>query len=374
MSEKDPARDAILEQAARWYLANRAGEHSPADKAAFLTWVKRSPAHIEEYFAVASAADLLAAEARAATDSLRELDADSAAVADNIIPFGSDVPFATQPNAPIRSTKLRLRLVAACVAFFTLGVLAYASHEMLQFGFGNTYQTVHGQQGSWRLPDNSVLYLNTQSAATVRFDADERIVKLHYGQARFKVEHDAARRFRVMAGDATIIAVGTEFDVYLLADAARVTTIEGNVAVLKQDVPPPATPISSLPDAVSLPRGQQLLVGRNSISKPRAVDIEQAGAWLQRRIVFEDSPLRQVLAEFNRYSSVSLQVADQSLGDLKITGSFSAYDLASFLEFMRRVDGVAVDERPGMIIFRRRLPHTLHPTRSELPARSAGGG
>jgi transmembrane sensor len=363
MSANDQECDPVIE-AANWYVAHRTGELTPAERAAFLAWLKSSPAHIEEYFGVAAAEQFfLAAEARNASDDVSELDVSNPRLAhDNIIPFGRDevVPaaeFRPRQDQKLPHRKLPQRLLAiACTVLLTLAVSVYAFREPLGFGFGDTYQTTHGQLGSWRLSDGSLLHLNTQSAATVRFRAGERLVKVHYGQARFGVVHDKARPFRVMVGNATIIAAGTEFEVYRTDETVQITTISGRVAVLKDEVPSSVTPVLDIPGAVAVEAGQQVVVDRTSISKPRAVNLENVGAWMQRRIVFERSSLRQVTAEFNRYSTVPLKVADESLSALQISGAFSAFDPNSFLDFMRHVEGVTVDVRADVILLRQRLP------------------
>lgn len=355
MSANDHECDPVIE-AANWFAAHRTGELTPSERTAFLAWLKSSPAHIEEYFGVAAAEQLLAAEARTASDDASELDASNPRLAhDNIIPFGRE-DVAPVPEFRRRPDRRLPQLLTAivCTVFFALAVSVYAFRETLVFGFGDTYQTVHGQQGSWRLPDGSLLHLNTQSAATAHFRGGERLVNLHYGQARFDVAHDSARRFRVMAGNATIIAVGTEFEVYRTEDTVQITTFSGRVAVLKGEVPSAGTPVLDIPGAVPVETGQQVVIEGLSVSKPRAVDLENAGAWLQRKIVFERASLRQVTAEFNRYSTVPLEVVDQRLSGLEISGVFSADDPDSFLEFMRRMEGVTVDVQPDRVLLRQR--------------------
>jgi len=113
------------------------------------------------------------------------------------------------------------------------------------------FETRHGEQLSRRLPDNSVLHLNTDSAVSIRFGETERLVTLTSGQADFEVAHDTNRPFRVFAGSAEVVALGTKFDVRLEGDATVVTVVEGRVAVgpsplLKKTRPalgpePPAT-------------------------------------------------------------------------------------------------------------------------------------
>jgi transmembrane sensor len=89
----------------------------------------------------------------------------------------------------------------------------YGSDPQLRelLGIPKTYRTAHGEQRVERLPDGSLLRLDTDSEATVRYSGREPEIKR--GQALLEVVHDSQRRFRVAAGEAGAIAAGTQFDV-----------------------------------------------------------------------------------------------------------------------------------------------------------------
>ena len=112
-------------------------------------------------------------------------------------------------------------------------------HDGDLLGLPKTYQTAHGEQIVAQLPDGSELHLNTDSAVTVRYTRSERVVEIARGQALFTVARDDHRRFRVAAGDVHVLAVGTQFDTYRRPDATIVTVVEGSVAVLAGQPPPP---------------------------------------------------------------------------------------------------------------------------------------
>ncbi len=346
-------RQAILQQAGAWYAEHRAGTLSSTRRAEFLAWLKSSPQHIEEYFSVHAAASLLAAHAKemdegAAASVVNEGSSES----DNVVPLAyTDVTGAANVTAPKRR---RIASIAACAAFFALGIAAFAFRDTLLFGPGQTYRTVHGQQGSWRLPDGSVLHMNSESTVTVRISEAERLLTVHEGQALFNVAHDPTRRFRVAAGDANIVAIGTQFDVRRDSEAAQVTIIEGRVAVTKGEAPPLKFPALEAPGAVALGPGEQLEIRAQGVSATRKVDIQRVAAWIKGQIIFEATPLSEIVAEFNRYSAVPLEIVDPELRDLQLSGVFDAYDVQSFLEVMRRLDDVSVEETPTRILFRHR--------------------
>ena len=231
--------------------------------------------------------------------------------------------------------------------FRSLGIgigIALALADGQRFGFPKTYATAHAEQGSWLLPDGSTLHLNSDSEVSVRFTGAERLVTLQRGQAVFQVAKDAARRFRVSAGDTQVIAIGTLFDVYRRPSGTEVVVMEGRVAVLRGPAPENGQTLS-LPGATALDAGEQVVVAPDPGSAPQVshADLRRARAWTQREIVLEASPLSEVVADFNRYSSVPIEIDGEDLKAIKISGVFGAYDVESLLDFVRRMDGVRIE-------------------------------
>ena len=155
------------------------------------------------------------------------------------------------------------------------------------------YATGHGEQRTWRLPDSSVMHLNTDTAVTVRYGRSERLVELEQGQAFFEVAHEPARRFRVVAGmngyrcrgDQIRRLSGPRFDG---GDGSR-----GSGDRLVRQI------------AVIGKCGGRRRAGschRRNAARPRhAGGRQRSVAWLRRQIAFDQEPLAAVVAEFNRY-------------------------------------------------------------------------
>jgi ferric-dicitrate binding protein FerR (iron transport regulator) len=76
-------------------------------------------------------------------------------------------------------------------------------------------------------------------------------------------------------------------------------------------------------------------------------------AWLGRNIAFEHRPIGEVAEEFNRNGRVPIELDDQEMRPLPISGVFDAYDTDSFASFLGTLDGVQVEKTPTRIVFRR---------------------
>jgi transmembrane sensor len=339
-------RGAVAQQAGDWFVANQAGPLKEADRAAFVAWLKASPIHVGEYLGVALIAHDLPA---ATTDPDIPLDAliaqARADASDTVVALDAPLP-TREPPAKRLWVARAWPLVASATAAVVLLVasVAWWSRDGELLGLPKTYRTTHGEQLAQRLPDGTWLHLNTDSAVTVRFSRTERVVDVDRGQALFQVAHDGRRWFRVAAGGAQVVAVGTQFDVYRkINNATLITVVDGTVGVLLGDAPP-LTREAVLPArALRVSAGQQLGIDAGKMwAHPVAADLRVAVGWLQRRIVFEKRPLSEVADEFNRYAKIPIEIDDPALRDLPVSGAFDAYDTDSFVRFLTTLDGVAV--------------------------------
>jgi transmembrane sensor len=238
----------------------------------------------------------------------------------------------------------------AVLAVLMVGIsLLWWSRDGERFGLPRTYETAHSQQAAWRLPDGSTLHLNTGGSATVRYSTTERVIDLNRGQALFEVARGDRRRFRVSAGEAQVLAVGTEFDVYRRRDVTLVTVVEGTITVSVGEPPPPNGVVPPGP-LLRVSAGRQAGVEAGKLwPEPIAVDAKAAVAWLQHQIVAEDRPLGEIVEEFNRYARVSIEIDDPALRALRVSGRFDVYDTESFVAFLSSLDGVAVERTPTRI-------------------------
>lgn len=339
-SNEQRIRDLVVQQAADWFVANRAGL-SDREREDFMSWLKASPVHVEEYLAVAGVDRDLRAAGAAASDSIEAIVARARAAEESPArPRGLRFPLFLPP----------LVAAAAGVAVVCLAVLfawnaRTASHPAVPVVAALHFSTGHGEQATYRLADSSVLHLNTDSAVTVRFSDAQRRVVLESGEADFEVVHQEGRAFRVIAGAAETVDLGTRFDVRLADGATVVTVQEGRVAVALA-----ATGEEPGARFVTLGADQQIKVTAGELpATPVAVDSQRTTSWLHRQIVFEREPLGRVAAEFNRYSKKPIEIATPALRNLEISGVFATDDSEAFVAFLRSLDNVRVEETARVI-------------------------
>jgi len=344
ISNEEQVLAAIAEQAGEWFVANDEGPLDAQDSAALAAWLKTSPVHIEEFLGVSAVArDLKEAH----TDSEYSLEAilARARAADDtpVQPLWPRVIDAVKGRTSGRWLTAAVAM-AAC-AVLSLGLLLTWNVRPIQHPSAPDaitalhFETRHGEQLTRLLADNSVVHLNTDSAVTIRYGKTERQVMLTSGQANFEVAHELDRTFRVIAGAAEVVDLGTKFDVRLEHDSTVVTVLEGRVAV-----GPSNSSQNHPPRFVQLSADQQIRVtAAEGPATPVAIDAQRTTAWLHRQIAFDHEPLERVAAEYNRYTSKPIEIATPALRNLLISGVFATDDPEAFIAFLRSLKGVRVE-------------------------------
>jgi transmembrane sensor len=203
------------------------------------------------------------------------------------------------------------------------------------------------------LADGSVVELNSSSEVRVDYTPAARHLHLLRGEAHFTVQRNPDRPFLVHAGAVAVRAVGTEFSVRLADSRIEVLVTEGRVKLQSDSAPAPA-----VADAPTLGAGQRAFIPAAPPSTPpdaalRGVTVESVSsaairellAWQGPRLVFVETPLREVIEQFNRRNSVQLVLADEELGALSVGGSFRPDNLDAFVRLLT-ADREIVAERP----------------------------
>ena len=337
---------AIIAEASAWFIEFRADDVDGDARVRFIDWLRRSPEHIHAYLEISGVwADLPTADPQGKIDIAALIE--RARGAPDVIALPADRP---RPSATPSAEKLRAawRSRRAALALAAVVLLSVATVLFLDRGtFNGVYTTAIGEQRTVQLLDGSTVELNARSAIEVRLTAEQRDVTLLEGQALFRVAKDKQRPFVVRAGDAQVRAVGTEFDVYKKQAATVVTVVEGRVETY-DDLNNPGTA------AIILSAGEQLTVLPHVVTKPTRTDTAVATAWVQKRLIFEETPLSDVAEEFNRYNRRPLTIDGGELGSLKISGVYSSTDPASLINFLRSQNSIQVVETEKQVRVLRR--------------------
>lgn len=330
----------ILDEASSWFVDFRVGDTDAGARARFDQWLRQSPEHIRAYMEIARTyVELPALKA----DHKLDLDAliASARSDANVLKLTASAPAVPPERKPV----VRMWPLAASLLVAVIGFGAYAGYYLQRY---QTYTTDIGENRSITLPDSSTVDLNARSKLRVEFSKSQRNVELLDGQALFEVVHDASRPFIVRSGGAVVRAVGTQFDVYRGSTGTTVTVVEGRVTVADTDA------ASNAPGATYVSAGEQVTVTAQAITSPKRADVAAATAWTQHRLIFDATPLVEVVEHFNRYNARQLIIEDPVLAAIHVSGVYASTDPTSLIRFLREQPGVVITESADAVRISRR--------------------
>ena len=152
---------------------------------------------------------------------------------------------------------MRTIAVAVTVVFVVVGVLLMQRTTTSP----RMYQTAIAEQKQIHLKDGSTIVLDTDTTVLKMPAEDLRQFELVKGRALFIVAHDPARPFIVNAGEITIRAIGTEFNVYRTPeDKVLVSVSEGKVRIDRKQKPMPSTEPVETAAPADVPKPEQPLL------------------------------------------------------------------------------------------------------------------
>jgi transmembrane sensor len=202
-----------------------------------------------------------------------------------------------------------------------------------------------GAIDSLTLADGTRVIIGPLSSVTVvkGYGAGRREVEVR-GEAFFEVVHDASSPFITRALGATVTDIGTSFSVRTDSSAGVSVTVRDGAVSLK---------LANAPDvsAVVLGAGQHALLAPdgNAATRPST---EQDLAWMQRRLVFRETPMSEVAESFRRWYGIRLRLADAALARQHLTAAFSGETPEAALEIIRLSLGAEIERRGDTAIVR----------------------
>ncbi len=320
------------EEAAEWWLRLQSADTPREQREALVDWLRESPLHIAEMLRVASvhgALEQFEHWARIATGGSSN-DEDVIVT----LPARSD----TQVPAAARPPVLRwsAAAVVACVAITVTLLLPGLRGEVIE--------TERGERREVALADGSVVQIDPETRLRVRFEDRARRVVLDSGRALFRVAKNPQRPFLVEADATTVRAVGTAFGVERKEQGVVVTVVEGKVAIEGSAALTAAEATEGPGAGIFLTANEQVSVPfAGSVAEIRKVDSSRALAWAEGRLIFEDTPIGEVVEQFNRYNSIQLRVQGGQLARRTISGVFNAANPEAFIDFIQATTSVRVE-------------------------------
>lgn len=315
--------DAVHAEAGAWITRKDSAEWSAADQATLDAWLAASTAHmiafirLEEMWKRADRLKALAPQSKQEARFSRRLASDKV---------------------------LRRSIGAAAIAAIIGAAVIFTPSQPAE----TVYSTAIGGHKLLKLADGSRIDLNTNTTLRLSRSVNGVTARLDKGEAFFQIKHDPDRLFVVLAGRHRVTDIGTEFLVRAQPNHLEVALISGSARL--------DAPDGRMQTPILLRPGDELTVANNLITTTRKSTrrlAEELG-WRRGMLFFENTPLGDVVAEFNRYGERKIVVADQKTARTPLSASFPTDGSDSFLELAKAMLNVRIERRGDETIISQR--------------------
>ncbi|WJH41195.1 FecR domain-containing protein [Aliirhizobium terrae] len=203
------------------------------------------------------------------------------------------------------------------------------------------YRTAKGERREIKVAEGVAITLNTFSSLSIlSSDIHRPEIELLKGEASIKTARSPDSPLVVQVLDLKIQASSAAFTARCVDGRVSVTCLEGSVDV------------ENGARMVALDAGLEVAFEQEEgLGTPLAVDSEQASAWQRGLLIFHSRPLREVVAEVNRYRPGKIIVTDDRLGNRLVNGTFHLDRLDLFPGQVQQLFGASLRTFPGGIVF-----------------------
>ena len=225
----------------------------------------------------------------------------------------------------------------ATAAVLLVGLFSFSN---LPLRLQADHLTVVGERQRVQLADGSQVLLNTNSAFSSTIDERQRVARLYQGEAFFEIAANRAQPLEISAGPVRASVRDTAFAVRYLDGEAQVRVQRGDVD-LRNDYN----------DArIRLSAGQSIRIGPKGFGQPAKLDATKELAWVQGRLVFENCPMSEVLAELRRYYPGWIVNTNEQLASVAVTGNYRLDQPLDVVRSLAHITSARLREFPALVI------------------------
>lgn len=309
-------------EAADWAARLAIGPVSDVDWHAFEAWRRSSPAHEEAFRSLASF-----------VDELRALGQSAATQGVSLEPGAAAAPSPSRSLGISRRAALTGGTLAASIAavagvgYSPLGLWP-SLPELLADA-----RTGMGERATFTPRAGVTVELNARSSVSRTAEG----IVLVAGQI-FVALAGMTRDFVLEAGPATIATRAAMLDVQILDGVLDVACLAGAI-VARHGA-----------QAEPLARGQGLRIAPGGDIERRTVDPAVVTAWRRGLLIFEGTPLAEVIAQVNRYYPGRILLSGAALQARPVTGVFHTAQIALAVPQIQNLTRTRATRLPGGIV------------------------
>ena len=286
---------AVAEQAVSWLIEMQDGALSPRRQQAWEQWLQAHTEHQRAWEHI-----------QRINQRLRGLSSPLAHAALNA------------PKTSSRRQAMKLLLLLGAGSALTYGLRDQLPVTPLLADFSSPV----GQRRKLQLHDGSQIQLNTASSVDVKFDAQQRVIRLLEGEILLTAAQDS-RPLQVLNAHGSLQPQAARLNVRQFSNHTEIAVFSGRVRL---------TPTVHSGPPLWVEPHQQLSFNRQAWNPPRPLDAG-SGAWSDGMLVAAHMRLADFLAELARYRRGQLN-CDPKVADLLISGTYPVDDSERVLELL----------------------------------------
>lgn len=198
-----------------------------------------------------------------------------------------------------------------------------------------TIYTTKGVKGKITLPDNSTVWMNSDSKISypVHFEPNKRDVNMS-GEIYFEVKKDSSRPMYVSTNKNLKVEVkGTSFAIksYNNDNESKTTLFNGSIVLHYKDKK------GKIEKTVNIKPQESIVCNdRNTIPiLTRPKDINKEIAWRDGQLLFENTPMEEAIKILERWYGVSFIINNHKIYNYKLTSAFHSESITQVLDLMK---------------------------------------
>ena len=257
---------------------------------------------------------------------------------------------------PTGFSKRKLAFIGIAAGIFTIFFINYSLRldksvtKQTNNAFVNEVVTKRGSKSSIKLPDGTIVRLNTDSRLTyLNFTAGKNREVTLIGEAYFDVAHDSSRPFIIHTGKINIKVLGTSFNVrnYPQDKELETSLIKGKIEVSLESRPE---------DIITLKPTEKLIIAKEqdelatatkvkssidnkvvltSITYLRHDSLVAETSWLNDKMVFVNQPLDKIAIELESKYAITVSFKDEKVKKYRYTGVFENVSLEKVFQLIK---------------------------------------
>ncbi len=303
-------QDTAMDQALDWLIALQCPQ--PGQLAEFEAWLASDPVHVHAF-----------GKAQAAWGGA---------------PVHSAAVALAAPRKPSAWRRIKPHWKPlATAAVLLVGLFSFSN---LPVRLQADHLTVVGERQRLQLDDGAKVLLNTNSAFSSSIKDHQRIARLYQGEAFFEIVPNHGLPLEIDAGPVRASVHDTDFAVRYLNGEAQVQVQRGNVDLS-----------NTVDDArVRLSAGESIRIGPKGFGPPARLDANKDLAWVQGRLIFENRPMSEVLAELRRYYPGWIINTNDKLASVAVTGNYRLDQPLDVVRSLAHITSAKLSEYPALVI------------------------